>query len=341
MLTRVPDYYEAFHCLAGACPHICCEKWEVIVDEETARLYQETPGPLGERLREALQTDEEGDFCFPLRGGRCPFLDWENLCEIHRMLGESATSATCREHPRFIEEYGPFREITLSASCPAANALLLGSRTPLAFRETETPGRAEAGDPWLAPLLALRSRMAALLTDRSRPLRQRLADLLTLAAEAQRLLDEDRAEALPALAEARPVPETRSPAGEPGLFPAALQRLETLEVLEPDWRTLLRTAAAASPAEADPALLERIGTYFLFRYSLKAVNDGDLMSWVEVCVFAVLVVERLAAVCGLPEALGRFSREIEHDWNNLEALREAFWTEEAVSLPRFLVELSR
>ena len=59
MLTRVPDYYEAFHCLAGACPHTCCEKWEVVVDEETARRYQETPGSLGERLREALQTDEE------------------------------------------------------------------------------------------------------------------------------------------------------------------------------------------------------------------------------------------------------------------------------------------
>ena len=58
MLTRVPDYYEAFHCLAGACPHTCCEKWEVVVDEETARRYQETPGSLGERLREALPQAE-------------------------------------------------------------------------------------------------------------------------------------------------------------------------------------------------------------------------------------------------------------------------------------------
>lgn len=136
MLIRVPDYYEAFHCLAGACPHTCCEKWEVVVDEETARLYQETPGPLGERLREALQTDKEGDFCFPLRGGRCPFLDRENLCEIHRMLGESATSATCREHPRFIEEYGPFREVSLCASCPAA-----GHRPPGRRRRGWSPGR--------------------------------------------------------------------------------------------------------------------------------------------------------------------------------------------------------
>ena len=54
MLTRVPDYYEAFHCLAGACPHTCCEKWEVVIDPETARRYGTVPGPLGERLRAAM-----------------------------------------------------------------------------------------------------------------------------------------------------------------------------------------------------------------------------------------------------------------------------------------------
>ena len=147
MLTRVPDYYEAFHCLAGACPHTCCEKWEVVVDEETARRYQETPGSLGERLREALQTDEEGDFCFPLRGGRCPFLNRENLCEIHRILGAEATSLTCRTHPRFIEEYGPFREVSLCASCPAACDLLLGSTAPLSFLERETAEPGGTGRP--------------------------------------------------------------------------------------------------------------------------------------------------------------------------------------------------
>ena len=90
---------------------------------------------------------------------------------------------------------------------------------------------------------------------------------------------------------------------------------------------------------ADEALLERIGSYFLFRYGLKAVNDGDLLSWVELCVFALLAVERLAAVCGLPEALGRFSREIEHDWDNLEALRQAFRQDGRFSLSRFAGEL--
>ena len=192
MLTRVPDYYEAFHCLAGACPHTCCEKWEVVVDEETARRYQETPGSLGERLREALQTDEEGDFCFPLRGGRCPFLNRENLCEIHRILGAEATSLTCRTHPRFIEEYGPFREVSLCASCPAACDLLLGSTAPLSFLERETAEPEEPGDPWLCGLLPLRERMLRELADRPRPLQERLEAFLLLAAEAQILLDEDR-----------------------------------------------------------------------------------------------------------------------------------------------------
>ena len=40
-------------------------------------------------------------------------------------------------------------------------------------------------------------------------------------------------------------------------------------------------------------------------------------------VLAVLVIKRLAAVCGLPEALRRLSAEIEHDDDNLDALLEA------------------
>ena len=185
MLLRVPDYFEQFRCLAGACPHTCCAKWEVVIDEETAQRYQELSGPLGEKLRAVLRYDEDGDACFPLDGGRCPFLDGEGLCEIHRKLGEDATSITCREHPRFVEDYGPFREITLSASCPAANALLLGSREVLTFREREDGAPAEPGDPWLSWLLPLRQRMLALAEDRSRPLKRRLWEVLDLASAVQ------------------------------------------------------------------------------------------------------------------------------------------------------------
>ena len=124
MLIRVPDYFENFKCLAGACPHSCCIGWEVVLDEDSVALYKGVEGPLGEKLRAAMTVDAEGDVCFPLNGGRCPFLDEENLCEIHRQLGQEATSVTCREHPRFTEDFGAFREITLCASCPAAQATI-------------------------------------------------------------------------------------------------------------------------------------------------------------------------------------------------------------------------
>ena len=335
---RVPDYYGDFRCLAGACPRNCCTGWEVVVDPATAARYRALPGPFGERLRAALRRDEDGEDCFPLRGGRCPFLDGENLCEIYRRLGEAATSDTCRAHPRFIEDYGPFREISLAASCPAACRLLLGSRAPLAFLEEEEPGGAEPGDPWLEPLLAVRGRMFRLLTARPRPLRRRLREVLELALAAQELLDEDRAEALPALAESW-TPGAAAPGAGPGLFPEALDLLGELEILESDWPELLAAGKTAAPAPQDEALLERLAAYFLFRYGLKAVNDGDLAGRIALCLLAVLTAERLAAVCGLEAASERFSREIEHDQENLDALQAAFWEDPRLSPARFRREL--
>ncbi len=339
MLLRVPDYFEQFRCLAGACPHTCCAKWEVVIDEETAQRYQELPGPLGEKLRSALQYDEDGDACFPLDGGRCPFLDGEGLCEIQRKLGEEATSVTCREHPRFVEDYGLFREITLSASCPAANALLLGSRETLTFREREDGAPAEPGDLWLSWLLPLRQRMLALAEDRSRPLKRRLWEVLSLASAAQQCLEAEREEDLPDLIGGWQPEYDAEPATGPGLFPEALSALLKLEVLEPDWPVLLKQAETAEAAAVEETLLERTAVYFLFRYILKTVNDGDVLGRAELCVLAVLTAERLAAVCGLPEALRRFSCEIEHSEENLERLLEAFWQRKTFSLERFQNEL--
>lgn len=335
MRIRVPDYYEQFHCLAGECPHTCCEKWEVVIDEETARLYDAVPGDLGEKLRAAMETDAEGDVCFPLSGGRCPFLDGENLCEIHRQLGPEATSVTCRSHPRFTEDYGPFREVTLCASCPAALALLLGSDAPLTFRETETAEPEEPGDPWLTGLVPLRDRMLRELADRTRSLRGRLERLLLLALEAQGLLEVDRAAELAALAEVWEAPPVELPEG-PGIFPRVLEVLSGLEALDGDWRELLRRAETAEAVPVPERLLERVGTYFLFRYPLKAVNDGDLLGRVQLCVLMVLLARRLAAVCGLSEAVRRLCSEIEHSEENLEALQQAFLEDGGLSPAAFL-----
>lgn len=333
MRVRVPDYFDQFSCLAGACPHSCCIGWEVVLDDETVRRYRGLPGPLGRRLRAAMRDDGE-DVCFPLNGGRCPFLNRENLCEIHCALGPEATSVTCREHPRFIEEYGPFREITLSAACPKANELLLGSPAALTFSEFTDGETEEEGDDWLDWLVPLRDWLLNLLGDRRQPLANRLRTFLLTAQGAQNLLDAEDFEGLAAFCKI-PGPVS-APLGETcGWERAACRCLRALDILEPDWKALLRRWAEEPPvpfAPREPEKLERIAVYFAFRHLLKAVNDGDLLGRAQLCVLGVLTVNRLSGFVGLPEALRLFSREIEHDEENLDALLDAFWQEEGLSL---------
>ena len=337
-MIRVPDYYDRFRCLAGKCPHSCCEAWDVVLDEGTVERYRREEGPLGEKLRGNM-VEEDGDICFALRGGPCPFLDEENLCEIHRQLGEEATSVTCQSHPRFMEEYDGLKEITLSASCPAANELLLGAQAPLRFVVTEEGGGGMPED--LAPLYTLRERALEELGDRSLPLRSRLKWLLALAVQAQALLDEGEEEALLELAQTAAGEVEWEIEENEGLFPQALETLAELEVLGEDWLPLLemgKNTKGLDLEEHAPAL-ERICAYFLFRYFCKAYSDGDLLSKVQLALLGTLVSARLGGICGLGEALRRFSREVEHSDENLERLEEGFCFDERLSPERFFIGL--
>ncbi len=339
MRVRVPDHFDQFSCLAGACPHSCCIGWEVVLDENTVRRYQQLPGALGDRLRDAMALDGE-EVCFPLDGRRCPFLNQENLCDIHCALGPEATSVTCREHPRFIEDYGPFQEITLSAACPKANELLLGSREPLTFLERQNERPTEDGDEWLAWLVPLRDRLLDLLRERNRPLKARLRDFLLIAAEAQQLLDSENMAELTAFRVEPWAFSVETGAGSGSWEHAACRCLQDLDILEPDWLALLRQWEQSPELPGfdpqDPERSERVAVYFAFRYLLKAVNDGDLLGRAQLCALGVLVTDRLSRFVGLPEALRLFSREIEHNEDNLDALLEQFWQTEGLSLPALL-----
>ena len=261
MLLRTLDYEEQFRCLAGRCPHSCCIGWEVVLDEDHARRYLTGDDPLSRRAAEAMVYDETEDaFAFPLSGGRCPFLDGEDLCALHRAWGAEATPLTCQTHPRFTEEFGPFAERALSAACPAANALLLGSREPLGFREVETGDPGEEGDAWLPYLVPFRQRLFETLRDRSRPLRARLAEFLTLCLLGDAVLaDAEREGAAPEGLLTLEGGTLEGELPEEGIFPAGFRLLASLEVLEPDWRDVLARAGAAVPAGTGEGLPEAAG----------------------------------------------------------------------------------
>ena len=89
MLITKPSYYNSFRCIASACPDSCCKEWDVQVDEHSADAYRSLPGPLGDRLREVLYT-EDGKTYMAIVDGRCPMWRRDGLCRLQAELGAAA-----------------------------------------------------------------------------------------------------------------------------------------------------------------------------------------------------------------------------------------------------------
>ena len=178
------DYTEDFSCLAGSCPDTCCKDWEIILDEDAISRYQKMPGVLGEQVRAAMTQTDEGETMWRLENGHCALLREDGLCPLQCTYGEAALCRTCRAHPRFYEEYGATRELTLSASCPAAARLLLAHEAPLrpVERPVDAPLTPNELDPELYfALLHIRRALFALAQDRTLPLPERMGLILRLA----------------------------------------------------------------------------------------------------------------------------------------------------------------
>lgn len=101
MYQTRPDDYDAFRCIAGACPQTCCAAWEIVVDPDAQDAYLRLQHPLAEKLRRVMRVDADGDTYFAQSDGRCPFLCADGLCELQRTLGAQSLCRTCRDFPRW------------------------------------------------------------------------------------------------------------------------------------------------------------------------------------------------------------------------------------------------
>ena len=299
---------------------------------------------MGERLRSVLTVDGGGEAAFRCHGGRCPFLNEDNLCDIHIHLGEARTGAICRSHPRFSYAYGPLTEVGLCASCPEALRLILETDMTLtATEDNRQPG--EKVPALLEPLLTARETALSLLAVEEATLGERCQALLLFANEVQVLLDEGHMEDLPRLCEVYregfPLLEgvELPPRGE--ALDACLTLLGELEIRAPQWRELLargREALAAGelPPPPDPDKGRRAAAYFLYRHWLRGVWDGDVLTWAGFAVLGVTVATLLAPLQeeGFPGALRLYCQELEHHAGNLNAIQDTLW--EKVDLPQLL-----
>ena len=97
MIRVVWDAYEEFRCIAEKCPDSCCKGWIVDVDDASADYYRSLEGPLGDRLRQVLKTEDGASF-MELENDRCPMWREDKLCRIQAQLGHDALCKVCREY---------------------------------------------------------------------------------------------------------------------------------------------------------------------------------------------------------------------------------------------------
>lgn len=326
--------FQGFRCLSGACPDTCCAGWEIDLDGDTLARYQALPGPLGDRVRSKIKT-EDGYTFFGLEGGRCPFLNSDGLCELILELGETALSVTCREHPRFIEEYGELHEVCLSISCPEAARLLLEEPLSLVTEENDGPWEEDwdLDERLLRFLLSLRRGMFQMLAA-DRPLSQRVALLLDCAQNIQATLDQ-WADVIPTVVFRREQGNEYDDCPAPPLTLDLAGFLETMKQMEFTSPRLPALLEACVPAPADtlldscPVYGGKLLAYFLYRYVLRAVWDGDLLGKVRFAVQSTAAILALAAgplqaeAHPVREAAILYSREAEHSDENLRLLGAA------------------
>lgn len=316
MEIRKPGYFNTFHCIADRCPDSCCKEWDVQVDAAAAAYYRSLTGPLGERLREVLK-DEDGETVMTIENGRCPMWRQDGLCRIQAELGEEALCDVCRDFPRLRHDYGDFVELGLELSCPEAARILLSTAAAdwTAVRtgeDCEPEYDAEA----MQSLRASRETAWTLLNDPAHTPAEALALLLLYGYQAQAELDGE--EAAPFDAEAA-LENGRSLCASPDMegFTAFFRELE---ILTDAWKCRLDTPLTP----AIPEQVRALARYLVERYWLQAVSDYDLVCRVKFAVVACLLVSGLGG--DFCETAQLFSKEIENDADNVDAVLDAAYT---------------
>lgn len=326
MILRKPSYYDEFSCIAGSCPDSCCKEWAVQVDDASAEFYRNLPGPLGGRLREVL-AQEDGCTVMAIENGRCPMWRSDGLCRIHAELGEEALCATCRDFPRLRHDYGDFVELGLELSCPEAARLIL-SRAPAPYISTEIPGgeAPEYDSEAMEVLLRTRENVLAILADQVYSVPEALTLALLYGYQAQSELDGGEVQpfdAAAALAEAKCFAKL-SEIGELTAF------FSGLEILTEGWKQRLAHPAPGTWEEGH----RKIARYFVERYWLQAVSDYDLYCRVKFIFISCLLIRLLGGE--LLQTAQLYSKEIENNLDNVEAILDAAYTHPAFTDEKLL-----
>lgn len=267
-----PIYYKDFKCIAGDCPDSCCQGWEVDADEQSLAYYK-TLSPdleIKRRIDSVLDKDEFGNTIFSLAPKkRCPFLNDENLCDMHIAIGGEHTPLTCRNFPRFIYDFGGTREIGISFSCPVASDIMYNFKGHITFTDTvnsDPPALNDIDAGVYFTLLNARREAYRIAQDDALTIKQRLITLLDFAVKTQSLLGE------------------YIEGGDKIDFADVFRNPE---IINPVWCEKVENLKISSVSDSNSN--ENIIIYFIYKYFMQAVYDRDLVSKIKMAVIGVLI----------------------------------------------------
>ena len=283
----IPEIYTRFYCKAGDCQHSCCkESWEIDVDEATAEYYFQVTGKLGKMLKENISRNAEGYYIKENQKGQCPFLRKDGLCRLVAELGEDSLCDICALHPRFYEVLSE-KDLELGGvglCCERTCELLLENKEPLQFCFDEAEDR--------------------LFTF------EELLDKLGITLQAEEL--------------------HFKPNIEKQYVQWILERLGKTEPLDEKWTTHITDlqnrvdeimAKLTSAKLTEPwKLFDKIYQYILYRQleKLARVSATVLVAYAHLNTELVLLDSLITG--DLPEALRRWSGQIEYDTDNVDML---------------------
>lgn len=319
MILKTPSFYKDFKCIAGDCPDSCCQGWEVDADDASLEFYKTLTGDIRNRIDSVLDRDEFGNTIFRLADKkRCPFLNAENLCDMHIAIGGEHTPYTCRMFPRFINDFGGTREMGVSFSCPVASDMMFGLTEPMRFVSelNELPPELNEIDAQTYfYLVKAREKAFSIVQDRTQPIHQRLIRMLDFGVEIQKDLE-----------------EYKEGSDDIDFFDV----FRNPELINPQW--IDRVNNGKVKPVSDEIFNENIASYFIFRYFLTAVNDYDVLSKIKMAVIGVLIVTYFGEDSW---TIHLWSKETEHSQYNMDRYRELLKNAKCLSVEELKKKLSK
>lgn len=325
-----PDYYKKFKCIAAECPDSCCKDWDVVVDDESQAFYETVTDSFGKKLKSLTAVDGDGDRIFVSQNSKCPFWNNQGLCDIYINLGEEHLCSTCRSFPRISQDYTAFCEHMLSFACPEAARLMLEADKDFCYQTVICPYKGvDYSVDMMNFLLKARKSTFEILNNLTLPFAERLRKILAFNVEIQNRLDNENY-----------VPFDFSQFITPPVITHKsdcsfiFDLHKRLDIMSKNWLSLLENAAShaycGKISDRYDKYFSALAKYYIFRYYLIAIDSFNVLSAIKRIVCAYTVIGHMLSSAKDLTAnqqilvIQRYSKEVEHSYENSELLEDEF-----------------